>query len=355
MIWVLPLLLMMAVQKGAPTPNPLVYVSGYGEQIALFRLDMTSGTLQPHGTAAGGGSSPSYLAWDPPPRHLYALQEQSAGRIVSYSITPTGTLTRINDASSGGNGPAHVSVHRSGKWVLSANYGDGRVAVLPILANGGVGEPVFTDNPVPKNAHQIIEDPSGKFVFVPCTGPNVILQYRIDAKTGKLTPNTPFRVPGDGEPRHLAFHPGGKYAYAINEAGLSVTSFLYDKRAGTLSSPETLAAAPAGARGSGAHIAVHPSGRFVYASLRGPNHIAVFDVNAATGRLTQIVNETGGGVISTPRDFTIDPTGQFLLVANQGSDSVTVFRVNAADGRLTIVGTTPTVPKPAFVGVLPRR
>ena len=98
----------MAVQKGAPTPNPLVYVSGYGEQIALFRLDMTSGTLQPHGTAAGGGSSPSYLAWDPPPRHLYALQEQSAGRIVSYSITPTGTLTRINDASSGGNGPAGV-------------------------------------------------------------------------------------------------------------------------------------------------------------------------------------------------------------------------------------------------------
>src|SRR5205807_9897580 len=113
---------MMAVQKGAPTPNPLVYVSGYGEQIALFRLDMTSGTLQPHGTAAGGGSSPSYLAWAPPQRHLYALQEPSAARIVSYSITPTGTLPRLNDASSGGTGPAHASAPRSGTRVPAANY-----------------------------------------------------------------------------------------------------------------------------------------------------------------------------------------------------------------------------------------
>jgi 6-phosphogluconolactonase len=352
MIWVLPLLLMIAGQKQKAASNPFVYVSGYGADIALFTLDMTSGTLQPHGTAVGAGSSPSYLAWDRARKHLYALQEQDAGRIVAYSIGATGMLTRINDASSGGKGPAHLSVDRTGKWVLSSNYGDGRVAVLPIQANGGVGEPVFTDNPVPKNAHQIIEDPAGRFAFVPCTGPNVILQYRFDAKTGKLTPNTPFKVPGTGEPRHLAFHPGATYAYAVNEAAMSVTSFAYDASKGALTAIETIPAAPAGGKGTGAHILVHPSGRFVYASLRGPNHIAIFSVDAATGRLTHVADETGGGVIRTPRDFTVDPTGAFLLVANQETGSVTVFRINPSDGRLTLAGTTPAIPKPAFVGVL---
>jgi 6-phosphogluconolactonase len=351
MIWIVPLFLMV-VSQVQNRQAPLVYISGYSPDIALFMLDMTSGTLQARGMAAGGGSSPSYLAWDRAHKYLYALQEQDAGRIVAYSIGAAGMLTRINDAASGGKGPAHLSVHGSGRWVFASNYGDGGVAVLPVRPDGGVGEPVFNDHPVPKNAHQIIEDPSGRFVFVPCTGPNVILQYRFDPKTGTLAPNTPFKVQGKGEPRHLAFDPAAKYAYAINEADMTVTSFTYDRAKGTLTEIEAVPAAAAGAKGTGAHILVHPSGKFVYASLRGPNHIAIFSIDRATGRLAHVADETGGGTIRIPRDFTIDPTGAFLLVANQDGASVSVFRVNPADGRLTLAGTTPTIPKPAFVGVL---
>jgi 6-phosphogluconolactonase len=341
-----------AVEAGTTSHNPYVYVSGYDPEIRIFQLDMTTGVLVPRGTAEGG-TSPSYLAWDPSRRHMYAVQEYDGpGRIVAYTIDPaSGALERINDAPSYGSKPAHLSVHPSGKWVLSSNWTSGHIAVLPILPTGGVGDSVYTAQPVNANAHMIISDATGKFVFVACTGPKRVLQYSIDATSGQLTANDPPSVADPGSPRHIAFHPSANYAYAIDEAGGSVTSFKYDAPAGKLSFIESIPAAPS--KGSGAHIIVHPSGKFVYASVRGDNSIGIFSVSAADGRLTRIMNETAGGMIKTPRDFNQDPTGTFLIVANQSDGSVIVFRINQEDGRLTVMGRTETAPSPSFVGILP--
>jgi 6-phosphogluconolactonase len=242
-------------------------------------------------------------------------------------------------------------VHKGGKWVFSSNYSSGHIAVLPVEANGGVGAP----DPIkgfPQNAHQIISDPAGKFVFVCATGPNQIAQFAFNETTGKLTPNDPATVmSGPGEPRHLAFHPNEQWAYHINERTSAVVSWKYDKATGKLIDPEVLPGLPAGFSGSnsGAHVVVHPNGNFVYSSNRGHNSITIWAVNATTGRLTQKGRETG--MISTPRDFGVDPTGTFLIVANQGSGNAVVYRIKP-DGTLTREGSPVAMPQPTFVGFL---
>jgi 6-phosphogluconolactonase len=340
-----------------PVVNPFVFISGYDASIRIFKLDMTSGALMPQGTASGG-DSPSYLSWDPARKHLYALNElDPAGRVRSYSINgSTGGLTPINDVPSGGSGPAHLSVHNSGRWVLVSHYTDGWVTVLPVMANGALGAtPADRQQPVNLNAHMIVSDSSGSFVFVPCTGPKLVLQFLFNAESGKLTPNMPASVPAaaGAQPRHIAFHPSSPLAYVVNEAGASVTSFAYDKQSGKLSAPETTSAIPAGTSGNGSNVVVHPSGRFVYASMRAQNSIALFNVNPDTGRLTLVANNNGNGMVKTPWDFTVDPSGTFLLVANNAGNTVIVFRINQTDGKLTLVGSPTSAPSPTFVGVMP--
>ncbi len=341
--------------------NPFVYVSGYDSEIRIFLLDMNSGALLPRGTA-NGGNNPSYLAWTPERKYLYAGNERTPGLVTAFSINgATGALTRINEASSGGNGPAHIFVHNGGKHVFASNYGSGHVAVLPIQMNGGVGSATDTRMPVPQHAHQIVADIAGKFVFVPATGSNLVAQFSFDAGVGKLAPVNPATVPGaivngvNQSPRHIAFHPNQKHAYVVNERGMSVTAFSYNAMEGRLTAIETVSAVPAPvAGGSGAHIIVHPSGGFVYASMRGHNSIAIFAVDATSGKITRVENETGGGTIKTPRNFSLDPTGEFLIVANQDDASVLVFRTNGNNGKLTRVGNpVPTAKGPSFVGVIP--
>ncbi len=343
--------------------NPLVYVSGYDPQIRVYQLDLPTGELTFKSMTNVGGS-PSYLAIRPDKKTLYALSEGSNGRIIALSIDQqTGALTRINDASSGGSGPAHLSVHPSGKWVLSANYGSGHVATLAIMDSGAVVDPLPANilTPFAYHSHQIVSDPAGKFVFVPAPEatrdlPPVgkIAQYSIDVVTGKLTANDPpFAMSAaDARPRHIAFHPRGPFAYAINETNDSVVSWKYDAVAGKLSDPETLPTHPPDymGRSNGAHVVVHPGGKFVYCSIRVFNGIAIFPVNEATGRLGNASWETR--MISTPRDFAIDPSGTFLVVGNQDGNSVAVFRINRTDGKLTPVGTPVAAPKPSFVGFL---
>jgi 6-phosphogluconolactonase len=347
-----------SADAGSPR-NPAVYVSG-GTTIRLFELNVMTGALTARGTTPAG-ANPSYLAWTPDRKYLYAVNE-GMGRIVAFSINPaTGELTRINDASSGGSGPAHLSVHKSGKWVLSSNYGSGHVAVLPIGANGGVSDPVDRQMPVPRNAHQILNDISGKFVFVPATGPNVVVQFAFDEAMGKLNPNDPATVPGGmtgdiaSQPRHIAFHPNEKFAYVVNEAGCSVTGFNYNANTGKLNAIETLTALPVPRAGgmSGAHILVHPGGKYLYASMRGHNSIAIFSINENNGRITLVANENGGGTVRGPRDFGMDPTGTYLIVGNTETGTVVVFRINAADGKLMRVGDPVPAAGPSFVGVMP--
>jgi 6-phosphogluconolactonase len=335
-----------------------VYVGGASE-ITTLTLDIGSGALSRKGMM-GAGSAPGYLAWDAEKKYLYAAQG-SPGRVIAYAINRmTGALTRINDASTAGmglmSGVTHLSVHPSGKWVLTAHFASGHVAVLPVREDGGVGTPVFIHRPADQ-AHQIISDAAAQYVFVPCRDGNVVAQYRIDVGTGRLMPNNPASVraaPGAG-PRHMDFHPSGKYAYVINEKNGTMTSYKYDAETGRLSDPATSRTTPAGfSETAAAHVVVHPSGAFVYGSNRRHQSIVIFSVDEATGRLKLVGHEMGGGLIDTPRDFTVDPTGRYLLVANQGRHTVLVFRIDQATGRLTRIGSPVSVARgPAFVGVLP--
>ncbi len=201
-------------------------------------------------------------------------------------------------------------------------------------------------------------DPSGAFLFVPCRVPNYVAQYRIDATTGKLTRNEPFAVPaaapGAG-PRHIAFHPTRPWAYVINELDGTTTSYQLDPAKGTLSAGETIRNTPEDVREVwSAHVVVHPSGRFVYGSNRTSGTISIFAVDQATGRLTRVATEDGGGAIKEPRNFTIDPAGRHLVVVNQAAPfQVIVFTIDGTTGKLTKRATTPTDGSLTFAGVVP--
>jgi 6-phosphogluconolactonase len=344
-----------AAETGGTMKNPFVYIAGYDKTISCFVLDMATGELKPSSTS-DGGKNPTYLAWSPSRKFMYAVNEAGPGRVAAFAINPQdGALTKINDASSAGGGPCHVSVHPGGKWVFAANYGSGTIGVLAVKPDGGVGEP---EQLVPgKNAHQMFADASGKYVFVPCLGSNHVAQYVFDDATGKLTPNNPPTVAtavGAG-PRHLAFHPSGKFAYLINELDSTITSMTYDAEKGLLSPIETLPTLPEGAVKKGnstAHVLVTPSGKFVYGSNRGNDSIVIYAVNAQTGKLTLVGHETGGGEIKIPRDFTLDPSGKYLLAASQKTGIVTIFRCDAEKGTLEKLSTVRVPPGPAFVGVM---
>jgi alpha-galactosidase len=339
---------------------PYVYVGGYRPEILVFRLDVERGTLTPAGSAAAG-SDPSFLAWDPQRRFLFAANETDPGRVRSFAIDPaSGGLTAINDVAAGGSITAYLSTDATGRWLLVASYGDqkaGTISSFPIGPNGRLGDAVdHHELGVAVRPHLIRVDPSNRFVFVPCKGGPYVAQFALDAATGKLTANVPARVEaasGSG-PRHLDFHPNGRFVYVNEEQGLRVILHDFDPRTGTLRARETFPTLPSGANPAGASTAdlhVHPSGRFLYVSNRGHDSIAIFAVDPATGRLTAVGHERR--TIHRPRNFHIDPSGRLLLVANQDGASVSVFRIDQSNGQLALVGEpTPAGPNPAFVGVV---
>ena len=207
-----------------------------------------------------------------------------------------------------------------------------------------------------KNAHQIVSDAAGRHLFVPCLGSDWIAQYRFDAATGALTPNTPATVlvaPKSG-PRHLAFHPSGRRACLINECDSTMTSLSYDADHGVLTPLATVSTLPAGCsvKNAPAHVCFAPSGRFVYGSNRGHDSLVIFAFAAAKGAL-QLVGHEQRGSIAWPRDFALDATGRCLLVASQSGNGITLFRCDAESGRLDLLSTTSVPPYPAFVGVMP--
>jgi 6-phosphogluconolactonase len=321
--------------------NPHVYISKAGTA-NVYELDVASGALTMKGMFEGGG----YNAVDPKRRFLYA---GNGARVIAYAIDPmTGLLTKINETTIPGpmdDGVTHISVHPSGKWVFTAHWTGGRATVIPVMDNGGVGAP--TDIVMPgMHSHFITTDKDGKYVFVPGPEAHYIAQYVFDATMGKLKPNDPAMastpMPDMWYPRHMDWHPSGKYAYVIGETNPSMTSFVYDAATGKLSSPETIKAVtdPAAPMDSnGAHVVVHPSGKFVYGSYRSYDSIALFTVNEMTGRVALVSHEKAGGMIKLPRDFGMDANGKFLLVANQASPgSAILFDINQADGKLTMKG-----------------
>ncbi len=355
-----------AVAPASPDPSAaarsrlVLYASGYSPDIRLFGVDAASGALTPSGGLRAFGASPSYLAVNPSATNLYALDEDTPGRVGAYARDPsTGQLRFLGSVPSGGRGPAFLSTDATGAFVLVANYEDGTVSVIRAVAGGALGETVDT-RPVGAEAHMIVTDPSNRFVFVPCKGADFIAQFRFDATTGKLTPNAPPRVAtatGAG-PRHLAFHPNGRFAYGINENASTMTAYALDGATGTLHEIETQSTLPDGFAGhkEAAAVRVHPQGRWLFGSNRGDDSIVIFAIDPDSGRMTRRGFVKTGG--ATPRDFALDPTGTLLYAANQDSNTVVPFRFDATSGILAPAGGPAlAVPAPAvsFVTLVPLR
>ena len=347
------------------------YTEGESKGIYLFELDMATGALTPKGTTAVTGS-PSFLALAPNHKYLYACNESASfhgtqdGAVSAFAIHKNGDLTFINQVSAKGSGPCHVSTDAKGKYLFTANYGSGSVAAFPIHADGSLGEATgfvqHVGSSVNKSrqegphAHSMVADPTGKYVLAADLGLDKILVYKLDANKGTLLPNDPpfARVaPGSG-PRHIAFSRNGKYAYVINEMGMTIIAFAYDGAHGKLTEIQTVSTLPEGASGdddSTAEVEMHPSGKFLYGSNRGRHTIAIFAVDEATGKLRYIGEQGTEG--KTPRGFNIDPTGTFLITGNQDSGNVVVFRIDPQTGALTPTGQSVEVPKPVSVVFLP--
>jgi len=361
-------------QGSSPAPKGmLVYFGTYtgpkSKGIYVSRLDPASGTLTPPQLAAEA-SSPSFLAVHPGGAFLYALNEvnnfggKPGGSVSAFAIDrQSGLLKELNQQSSVGPGPAHLIVDKDGRNVLVANYGGGSVAVVPIGKDGRLKSPsafvqhtgssVNPQRQKEPHAHSINLDPANRFAYVADLGLDKILVYRFDAGKGLLTLNDPSSVslkPGSG-PRHLALDQAGKFAYVINEMTCTITVFSNDTAKGELREVQTISTLPPGqamqSGYSGAEVQVHPSGKFLYASNRGHDSIAVFTIDPGTGRLTYVENEPTQG--STPRGFGIDPDGGYLLAGNQKSDSLVVFRIDLQSGKLAPTGNKIEVGAPVCV------
>ena len=338
----------------------LVYFGTYtgpkSKGIYVAPFDIATGKLGALRVAAET-PNPSFLGLHPTRPLLYAVNElddyegQKAGSVSAFAIDPkTGDLRPLSRVSSRGGSPCHLAVDRSGRYVLVANYGGGSVASLPIGADGSVGPASAFVQHVGQGAdpkrqkgprgHMIETDGKNEFALAADLGLDQLLVYRFDAKRGTLVPSDPpfARVEPASGPRHFAFSPDGRDVYVLNEMRITVTAFKYDK--GRLTEHQNVSALPAGTAitpaDSGAEIVAHPSGRFVYSSQRGPDNIAVFARDAASGKLTLVEHVPTGG--KAPRGFGIDPTGRWLVAGNQKSDQVVVFAIDPATGRLTSAG-----------------
>ncbi len=337
------------------------HVQAKARGIPVYRLDPSSGALA-HSSTASGVVNPSYVALDPRRPVLYAVNEAEQGAVSAFSIDPdTAALTYLNQQSSHGAAPAHLSVDQKGRYVFVANYDSGSIAVLPIQEDGRLGSATdsvqhtgHSVNPERQrgpHAHYITPDPTNRFVLVADLGLDKIMIYRLDEAGGKLVPNDPpwtAMEPGSG-PRHIAFHPSGRYAYVIHELESSLVACTWDATRGALQPIQRVSTLPDGYTGTSwtAAVRVAPSGRFVYGSNRRHDSIAVFSIDPETGKLTFVDRTSTQG--QTPRDFNIDPSGALLLAANQDSDTIVTFRIDQATGKLTPTGQVTEVMTPVCV------
>ncbi len=348
------------------------YTSGKSKGIYLMELDLATGALSAPELAAEV-SNPSFLAIHPTRKFLYAVGEMNtfdgkkSGAVSAFAIDPkTGKLTLLNQQASQGGGPCHLVTDKDGKHVLVANYGGGSVAALPIQQDGKLGaatsfvqhkgssvNPRRQEGP---HAHSINLDAGNRFAVVADLGLDQLRVYRFDPAKGTLTANEPpsASVAAGSGPRHFAFHPSGKHAFAINELTSTLTAFSYDSQKGVLRELQTLSTLPQDFKGnnSTAEVQVHPSGKFVYGSNRGHDSIAIFAFDPETGKMTAAGHESTQG--KTPRNFALDPTGTYLLAENQASDSIVVFRIDPKTGSLKATGHKVEIPSPVCIRMMPR-
>jgi len=362
-------------QSRAEESNRLLWVylgtaSPQSKGIYVSQMDLTTGKLtKPE--IAGEVTRPSFLAIHPHKQFIYATCQindskgQKISGISAFSIDPqTAKLTLLNELFSGGPGACHLNVDPDGKSVLVANYQGGSVSVLSLEQDGRLGKStafiqhqgssVHPKRQEQAHAHSINLDPSNRFALVADLGMDKILIYSFDALKGSLTANEPpfVSVRSGAGPRHLTFHPNGKWLYLINELDSTMTRYEYESHGGKLETKESVPMLPEGFKEENtcAEVAVHPSGRFLYGSNRGHDSITGFSIDSLTGKLTFIEHQSTQG--SFPRHFGITPDGSFLIVANQKSDNLVVYRIDVETGRLKPTGQILEVPAPTCVKFL---
>lgn len=335
------------------------YTGAKSQGIYVSRFDSATGKLGAPELAAKI-QNPSFLAVNPNGRELYACGEMNDGGTVSaFSLDPqTGKLALLDKQNSGGSGPCHISLDATGKCLLVANYGSGSIAALPIHPDGSLGEAttniqhtgssVNAGRQAGPHAHFIVPSPDNRFALNCDLGLDKVFVYRLDANAAKLTPNDPpfaLVAPGSG-PRHLVFSRDSKFVYVINEMDGTITVFSYATIDAAMTEVQTVSTLPKDFSGSStcAEIALHPNGKFLYASNRGHDSIAVFAVDQKNGKLELIEHQSTLG--RTPRHFAVDPTGRWLLAENQASDSVVVFALDPETGKLKPAGQSITVGSP---------
>lgn len=350
--------------------------SGNGEGIYLFDVDSQTGELA-HRRLVAKTTNPSWISIHPSRKYLYAINEVNNfdggnGSVSAFAMdSASGELTLLNAVSSAGAGPAHMSLDATGKFVFVANYAGGSVAVLPIGADGRLGDAVDVhqdtgsvgagrpttaprgsfalsghDKP---HAHMIAADPSNKFVLNTDLGQDRIYIYRFDAATGKLTPNgDPISLPSGDGPRHFVFHPNRHWLYLLTEEASTIVFFQFDPENGTLAAGQTISALPSSFVGTsfGSEIQVSTDGRFLYSANRLHDTISICSIGS-DGRLTLLGEASTMG--DYPRHFALDPGGNFVFACDQRSDCIASFRVDRATGMLTFTGKYAAVGSPAMI------
>ncbi|OIK29506.1 6-phosphogluconolactonase [Streptomyces malaysiense] len=334
-----------ADRSGGPRPLYLgtyTSVPGGGTGIGLASYDPESGLITGSGTLTGV-PDPSYLAVHPDGRTLYAVDERQDGGVTAVRL---GDRRVLGTRSTGGAGTCHLSVHPSGRWLLSAAYGSGSVAVHPIDASGALGERtdlVTHGSPAPgpgqegPHAHQFRTGPDGRHLLAVDLGTDTVYTYRLDAAKGTLAEAGQAHTrPGAG-PRHLTFHPGGRYAYLANETDDTVVVCAYDPATGRLAIGEPQSTGATGdVTNYPAQLLVTANGRYAFLANRGHNSLARYAVEAGGARLRLLGTVPVGG--DFPRQIAFSPDGRLLFAANQRSGTVTVFQVDADRGELRAAG-----------------
>lgn len=347
------------------------HVGGKGEGIYLYRFNTTTGAM-----ALAGKKleivNPSFLVIDPEQRFLYCVNEvtggddKGGGAVSAFMIdAANGALELINQQSTQGLSPCHLALDSKRRCLLVSNYGSGSVCVLPIQENGGLGpiadfiqhegssvNPQRQQSPHP---HSVNLEPGGERVYVPDLGLDKVMIYELDVEQCTLKPyhEQPWaRVKSGAGPRHLAFHPSGRFIFVANELDSTVTVFAVDETRRTLREVQTVSAIPEdfGDKSWCADIHVHPSGKVVYVSNRGHDSIAVFRIDETHGTISLVERTPTQGKF--PRNFALDPTGRFLVAANQNSDDMFVFHVDVKSGKLSPVGERIEVGSPVCVRFL---
>jgi len=341
------------------------YTGAKSQGIYVLQFDPLNGRLSSPRLVAEIKNT-SFLAVAPNGKHLYAVEEigesadKSTGNIAAFRIhDDSGKLELLNKKTSGGSGPCHLALDATGKCVLTANYVSGSISVIPVNSDGSLGEPRATiqhqgssvnpERQTGPHAHFIATDPANRFVLACDLGLDKVLVYRFDPSTLLLTPNDPPALsirPGSG-PRHLVFHSNGRFVYVINEMRSTLTVCSYDALKGRLNALQSVSTLPQTFKGHNtcAEVQIHPSGKFLYASNRGHDSLAIFSIDPDSGLLASLGHQSVEG--KTPRHFALDPTGTWLLTENQDSNNLVVFRVDTSTGKLAATGNTIEVGSPA--------